>query len=188
MRRIHFGASSVLALALFTFGAATVTAQTRSSVMLNSVEVRQLTERGERGDHERLSAHFAALSERHIGEAKRHTSMAQGSVGNPSRNLTTGLSTHCKRLAELNTQAATTLRELADHHDKLAGGQPSTPPGDGTRFEAGAGAPGPTGQELTTLATNARTPADHRRLEDYCLVLAKRAAAKEANGAKAAFR
>jgi hypothetical protein len=60
-----------------------------------------------------LSAHFSALAERYVAEAARHTSMSRSFVGNPSRNLGTGLSVHCTRLADLNTQSATTLRDLA---------------------------------------------------------------------------
>lgn len=122
-----------------------------------------------------------ALAERYTAEAKRHTSMAQGFVGNPSRNLGTGMSAHCKQLANLNTQSATELRELASYHQKLASGATATPPAAGARFEGGAGAPAPTGQELNAMAAKASTPADHRGLEEYFLTLAKRhtAAANE---------
>jgi hypothetical protein len=100
--------------------------------------------------------------------------MSQSFVGNPSRNLSTGMSAHCKRLADLNTQSATTLRELAAYHAKLASGTPATPPRDGARFQAGAGAPKPTETELSTLAARARTPAEHGELEEYFLTLATR--------------
>jgi len=173
MRTIQVRALAIGALTLFTFGGV-ATAQTQSSAVLNTLEVRQLVARAEPADHARLSAHFAALAERYTVEAKRHTSMSQGFVGNPSRQLATGMSAHCKRLAELNTQSAATLRELAAHHDRLAAGAPSTALRDGGRFEGGAGAPAPTDQELSALATNARTPADHRALEEDFLTLAKR--------------
>lgn len=39
-------------------------------------------------------------------------------------------STHCARLALLNTESAATLRELAAHHERLALGTPSTAPAD----------------------------------------------------------
>jgi hypothetical protein len=42
------------------------------------------------------------------------------------------MSTHCKRLADLNTQFATTARELAVYHQKLAVGSSATRPSDGT--------------------------------------------------------
>ena len=137
--------------------------------------MQQLVKRAEPGDNARLAAHFTALAERYTAEAKRHTSMSQSFVGNPSRNLGTGMSAHCKQLADLNTQSATTLRELA-----------ALPPEAGgwcrqrrrhrlaLAFEGGAGAPAPTEQELNALAAKASTPADHRALEEYFLTLAKR--------------
>jgi hypothetical protein len=85
-----------------------------------------------------------------------------------------GMSGHCKRLAQLNTQAATTLRELAAHHQKLAMGSAPTAPGDSARFERGADAAKPSEQDLNVLAAKASTPADHRALEEYFSTLAKR--------------
>lgn len=152
----------------------TATAQDKPSATLNSVEVQQLVKRGEPGDHARLSAHFSALAEGYTAEAKRHTSMSQSFVGNPSRNLATGMSVHCKRLAELNTQSATTLKELATHYDKLAAGVSSSQPANAERFEAGGGAKEPTDAELNSLAARASTPAEHRALQEYFLTLAKR--------------
>jgi hypothetical protein len=173
MRKVHrrslfFAAVAILALV------ASAVAQERPSGLLNSVELRQLVERAEPADHTRLSAHFTALGERYTAEAKRHVSMSRSFVGNPSRNLGTGMSAHCKRLADLNTQSATTVRELAAYHEKLSSGAVATPPRDGARFEGGAGAPEPTEKELTALAAKASTPAEHRALEEYFLTLAKR--------------
>jgi hypothetical protein len=84
------------------------------------------------------------------------------------------MSVHCKRLADLNTQSATTVRELAVYHEKQSTGAAATPPRDGARFEGGAGAPEPTEKELNALAAKANTPAEHRALEEYFLTLAKR--------------
>ena len=173
MRTIHFRALSIGTLALFTLGGV-ATAQTKSSAVLNTVELQQLIKRAEPADHARLSAHFAALAEWYTAEAKRHTSMSQSFVGNPSRQLATGMSAHCKRLAELDTQSATAVRELAAHHEKLAAGTPSAALPGSARFEGGAGAPGPSEKELDALAAKAGTPADHRVLEEYFLALAKR--------------
>jgi hypothetical protein len=83
-------------------------------------------------------------------------------------------SDHCKRLARLNTQSAETVRELAAHHARLAGGAASTAPKGGGLFQGGAGAPEPSDAELTALAANARTPADHRALAEYFVTAAKR--------------
>ena len=100
--------------------------------------------------------------------------MSRSFVGNPNRNLGTGMSVHCKRLAELNTEAATTLRELAAYHADLAGGKDATPPAGAARYHSGAGAPAPTDKELAALAAKASTPADHHGLEEYFRTLAAR--------------
>jgi hypothetical protein len=172
MRATHFRLA-VAAVTVLGF-AATTAAQGKASGLLNSVEVRQLVERAEPGDHARLTVHFRALADRYAAEAKRHTSMAQSFVGNPRRNLGTGMSAHCKRLADLGTQSATTVRELATYHDKRASGTSATPPAGGARFEGGAGAPEPTEKELNAVAAKASTPAEHRAIEEYFMTLAKR--------------
>jgi hypothetical protein len=172
MRTIYTRMLPVAAMALLAF-TGSAAAQDRSSALLNSLEVQQLVKRGDSGDNARLAAHFTALADRYTTAAKRHTSMAQSFGGNPSRNLGTGMSLHCKRLAELNTQSATAVREMAVYHEKLAAGVAATAPAAGARFAGGAGAPAPTDQELNAMAAKAGTPADHRALEEYFLTLAK---------------
>ena len=179
MRTVHFRSLALAAVAALSV-AASGAAQDRAPGLLNTLEVRQLVARAEPGDQAQLSAHFTALGDLYAAEAKRHISMSQSFVGNPSRNLGTGMSAHCKRLADLNAQSATTVRELAAYHTKLASGTPATPPRDGARFRAGAGAPEPTEKELNALAAKASTPAEHRGLEEYFRTLAKRYTA-EAN-------
>jgi hypothetical protein len=179
MRTLQVHSLSLPALAFLVFTGHPV-AQSKSPALLNTLDVQQLVKRAEPGDNTRLAAHFTALADRYSAEAKRHTSMAQSFGGNPSRNLGTGMSAHCKSLANLNTQSATTVRELATYHQKLAAGAAATPPAAGARFEGGAGAPVPTDQELNAMAAKAGTPADHRALEEYFLTLSKRDAA-EAN-------
>lgn len=166
MRTLHFR-SIALPAAVFMAAAGTLAGQERPNELLNSLEVRQLVARGEPADNARLAVHFSALADRYSAEAKRHVSMSQSSVGNPSRNLGTGMSIHCKQLADLNTKSATTVRELVAYHEKLAAGTPATPPRDGARFQGGAGAPEPTQKELNALATKAGTPAEHKTLEEY---------------------
>ena len=172
MRTVYFRSLSIAAVVVLTF-AGRVAAQEKPPGPLNSLEVQQLVKRAEPGDNARLAAHFTALADRYGAEASRHMSMAQSFVGNPSRNLGTGRSAHCKQLADLNTQSATELRELASYHQKLASGAAATPPVAGARFEGGTGAPAPTDQELNAMAAKASTPADHRGLEEYFLTLAK---------------
>jgi hypothetical protein len=144
---------------------------------LYAVTVRELVARAEPADHARLSAHFTALRQRYVGEVARHTAMSKSFAGNPNRNIGSGMTIHCRKLAELNTQSAATLRELATFHEKLAAGATATPPAAGGRFEGGAGAPAPTDQELNALAAKANTPAEHRALDEYFATAAKQYAA-----------
>jgi len=173
MRTIQFRCLSVAALALLGLAAGAM-AQDKAPAVLNALEVQQLVKRAEPADDARLAEHFTALAQRYAAEAKRHTSMAQSFVGNPNRNLGTSMSMHCKQLSDLNTQSATTLRDLATYHRGLAVGAAVTPPAAGSRFEGGAGAPRPTDKELNAIAAKAATPADHRAIEEYFRTLAKR--------------
>jgi hypothetical protein len=173
MRWLQIRSFSLPALA-FLFLAGNAAAQDKSRALLTALEVQPLVKRAEPADNARLAAHFTALAEGYVAEAKRHTSMSQSFVGNPSRNLGTGMSGHCKQLADLNTQSATAVRELATYHHKLASGAAAAAPTTGTRFEGGTGARTPTLQELNALAVKASTPADHHSLEEYFHTLAKR--------------
>ena len=172
MRTTHFrlAVAAVVALGLTV----NAIAQTKSSGLLNAQELRALVTRAEPSDHARLTVHFRMLADRYAAEAKRHTSMAQSFAGNPSRNLGTGMSAHCRRLSDLNTESATTVRELATYHEKLASGSLATLPTGGARFEGGAGASEPTEKELDALAAKARTPVEHRAIEEYFLTLARK--------------
>jgi len=172
MRTIQIRSLSLAAFAFLAF-AGNAAAQDKSPALLNTLEVQQLVKRAQPGDNARLAAHFTVLADGYVAEAKRHTSMAQSFVGNPSRNLGTGMSAHCKHLADLNTQSASQLRELATYHQKLASGAAATPPTGSARFEGGAGARVPSDQELNALATKASTPSDHHALEEYFRTLAK---------------
>jgi hypothetical protein len=178
MRTIHLHALSVGALAFLTF-AGGVSAQTTSSAVLNSLEVQELIKRAEPADHARLEVHFAVLAEQHAAEGKRHSAMAQAFIASPiRRTAANSAADHCKRLEQLNLQSAATLRQLAAYHEGLGAGKASAKPRGAERFEGGAGAPAPTTEELTALATKASTPADHNALQEYFLTLAKRYAAE----------
>jgi hypothetical protein len=173
MRTVHFRPLAIAALG-FLAAVTSVAAQGRPNALLNTLEVRQLVERGEPAENARLAAHFTALGDRYAAEAKRHVAMSQSFAGNPNRNLGSGMSAHCKQLADLNTKSAATVRELATYHEKLASGIAATLPRDSGRFHGGAGAPEPTDKELDALAAKANTPAEHKALEEYFLTLAKR--------------
>jgi len=163
-------AIGTLALLMFAGNALSQTA----SPILNTLEVQKLGASSEPGDNARLSAHFTALADRYAAEASRHKTMAQSYAGNPNRPTGGGMSMHCKRLAELDTQSAASLRELAHHHKALAAGTASTAPAAGARFQGGAGTSEPTEVELKALAAKAVTPADHRAFQEYFLTAAKR--------------
>jgi hypothetical protein len=107
MRPFHRCSLALAAAALLTV-VGVASAQEKPSALLNGLEVPQLVARAEPGDHVRLSAHFTTLADRYAAEAKRHLSMSQSIVGNPNRNLGSGMSVHCTRLADLNTQSAAT--------------------------------------------------------------------------------
>src|SRR5687767_7366924 len=117
MRNIYVRALRSGALVLTVLaGVHTAAAQPERGAVLNSLELRQLVDRASPADHERLAGHFRALADRYTAEANRHTGMSAGFGGNPNRNVGVGLSTHCKRLAELNTASAATLRALVEHY------------------------------------------------------------------------
>jgi hypothetical protein len=164
---------SLAAAIVLTFGSTAVADQNPSAI-LNRLELQQLVQRAEPADNAQLAAHFSALAERYAAEAKRHTSMSNDSVGNPSRNLATGLRVHCNRLADLNTQSQITVQELAAYHGHTVSGSPSTLPHDAARFQGGAGAPEPMKKDLNRLAESASTASEHHGLEEYFLTLAKR--------------
>ncbi len=73
------------------------------------------------GDHLALADHFLTLSTRYRAEVAQHTSMAQMTIGNPSRNLITGMAAHCDRLVKLADEAADTAERAAALHSELAG-------------------------------------------------------------------
>src|SRR5262245_16383546 len=133
MRPVHFRLVAFAAAGVFTLSGI-ATAQDKSGGLLSNLEVQQLVKHGEPADNTRLGAHFSAVADRYAAEAKKHVSMAQSYSGNPRGNLGTGMSAHCKQLANLNTQSATTARELAAYHQKLATGNPAEPPRDGARL------------------------------------------------------
>jgi hypothetical protein len=173
MRPIHFR-SIALAVAALVAVPSLAIAQTGSPI-LNALEVRKLVASTDPADNERLSAHFTALADQYAREATRHDAMAQAFVAAPTRRTPTNTAAnHCKRLATLNRQSADTLRELAAYHGKRAAGAAAAAPKGGARFQAGAGAPAPSDEELKALAARASTPADHHGLEEYFQTTARR--------------
>lgn len=86
MYMIRLRSWSVAAFAFVAF-AGTAAAQTPSSAVLNTLEVRRLVGSADTGDQARLASHFSALAERHAAQARRHTAMARAFTGNPKRQM-----------------------------------------------------------------------------------------------------
>lgn len=168
MRTIHLGAFVMSLLALPVAQAAA------QQPILNVVELQTLIDSGTPGDNARVAAHFTALAEQATSEARRHQAMSNGFGVNPNRQLGMQMAPHCNRLAKLNHEAATTLRELATHHQKLAAGAPSVAPPNAAAYQSGKGARTPTENDLKDLAAKATTAADHRALMEYFSETAKR--------------
>ena len=192
MRTIYFRGIAIGLLAIGAF-AAQAAAQGTQAAILTTIEVRQLIARGDPADHARLSDHYTALADRYAADAKQHTSLANAFLAGPNRRVAANSSSdHCKRLANVASQSAATLRELATHHTKLAAGIPSTAPKNSARFEAGEGArvAWQHEKEIHDLAANARTAADHRAIEEYFESIEKQynAAVKEHSTMAQAYR
>ena len=144
------------------------------SGLLNKLEVQKLVAASTPEANATLARHFTALADGYAADAARHKDMAAAYGSNPNRSVVTNVAPHCARLADLATQEATAAREMASYHEKLADGAKATAPKDAGAFQAGKGAPEPTKADLHHLAMMARTPADHRALEEYFTTLAKK--------------
>lgn len=169
MTHNHFRGIAIGLFAIAAF-AMQALAQGTEAGILTGLEVRQLIARGEPADHARLREHFTALAERYAADARKHNAMAGAFIASPSVRVRAQSSAdHCKRLENLATQSAATLRELASHHGRLAVGTQSTAPRNAAPFEAGEGARvvEQHDKELHDLAANARTAGDHRAIEEY---------------------
>ena len=181
--RLFIVASAILLMA------GSATAQTASG-LLNSLEVKRLVTEGTPTANATLAKHFAALADKYAAEAAAHQAMAGAYTGNPNHSLGGNMAVHCKKLADLATESAKNAREMVTYHNNLAAGATAEAPKGAAAFDAGAGAPAPTTEELRRMAASARTPADHRALEEYFLTVAKQdtADAKEHAAMANSFR
>lgn len=139
--------------------------------VLNALQVRDLVDSADPAAHARLEMHFATLANAYANEAARQRAIAAALPGNP--NHWTGATLQMGRLARRNAVTATTLRQLAAHHARLADGRASRPPADAERFEDGEGATPPTRSELAAFSTGIRTHYGRRMLRHYFLALAR---------------
>jgi hypothetical protein len=170
MKRLSIRTTIAVGAAIlgFALGAAAQTAP----ALLNSVEVQRLVASTDPTAHARLRDHFTAVAATYDADARQHTAMAQGFAGNATHPIP-GMSEHCKRLADLATQEAATVKEIAAYHAQLAAGSAATVPKNAAPYEGGRGAPTPTEKQLRELAASSRTPADHRSLGEYYLTVAR---------------
>jgi hypothetical protein len=163
---------TLIAVATVVLVAGPVFAQANSG-LLNSLDVTRLVAADTPEANAALAKHFATLAERYTAEAAAHQTMAGAYTGNPNHSLAGNMAVHCKKLAELATESATMAREMVTYHNNLAASVASEAPKGAAAFDAGAGAPKPTTEEVKRLAASARTASDHRALEEYYLTLAK---------------
>ena len=170
MRTSLFRTTVIVVLALLGL-AAGAAAKERGNV-LTSIELKRLVASAQPGDYARLGDHFAALADQYAAQARRNVALSRTQTGNPNRRSGGNPGAVYARRAEIATESAATTRELAAHYSRLAAGMPSTAPANSARFVAGEGAPVPSEAQLRELAAGARTPADHRSLEEYYLMLA----------------
>jgi hypothetical protein len=180
----------ILAAAVAVVATAGIAHGQVSSNVVNSLEVKRLVAEGTPAANATLAKHFATLADGYAAEAAVHTAMAGAYTGNPNHSLGGNMGVHCKKLADLAKESANTAREMVTYYNNLAAGAAAEAPRGAATFNAGAGAPAPTTEELKRLAASAHTPADHRALEEYFLTLAKRdtADAKEHAATASTFR
>ena len=141
------------------------------NALLSIIEVKQLVSSAQPADHARLRDHFVALADQYATEARRDLNVARTLGAGSTRRAGSGAGAKFIWLAEAASKSAGIVRELADHHGRLAAGLESAAPKDGARFDAGEGAAAPTTAVLEQLAARARTPADHGLLAEYYLTV-----------------
>jgi hypothetical protein len=168
----RFYVQTIVAAGVAVMGLTLGAAAQTSPALLNSIEVQRLVASRDPTAHARLRDHFTALAATYDAQARQHSAMAQGFAGN-STHPTLGMGEHCKRLADIATQEATTVKEIATYHGQLAAGAAETVPRNAAPYEGGKGAPAPTEKQLHDLAAGAGTPADRRSLAEYYLNVAR---------------
>lgn len=146
-------------------------------MLVTTIEVQQLVERGRPGDHVRLRDHFLALTDRYAAEADRDLATSKLFATHARMPISDPGAQWTRNAARAATSADLT-RALAEHHERLALGLPSRVPMGGGRFEKGFGAPEPSARHLRHLSASARTGAEHRLLAMYLSETADRHSAE----------
>ena len=166
--------SGLALAAVVVLSSVAIAAAQGSSGVVNTLEVQKLIAAGTPEANAVLAGHFAGLAESYTADAARHKDMAQAYRAGSPRSPVTGAAGHCDRLATLATESAAEARAMATYHEQLSGGNAATAPKNAAEFHGGKGAPEPTPVDLHHLAMMARTPADHRSLEEYFTTVAKK--------------
>ena len=166
----RFAVAVLVLVGTATFAAA----QAPSGVLLNKLEVQKLVAEETPIGSLTLAAHFNALADDYLAEARSHRAMGAAYKANANRSAATTAGSHCERLAALATESATAARELAKYHTDLADGKAVVVPKGAAALHAGQGAPEPTADQLHKLAKTARTRTDHLALAEYFDTVAKK--------------
>jgi len=155
-----------------------------SSGLLNRLEVQRLVATDTAEAHAALARHFIALVHAYRSDAARYTALAKAYVGNPNHPADANVRASWMRKAEDATANANAARAVVAYHQILSLGRISPRPAGAAAFDGGKGAPEPTPAEVDDLVRAAHTPAAHRELVEYFLVVAR----TEASNAEAYAR
>jgi hypothetical protein len=142
------------------------------SGVLNRLGVQHLAAAETAGAHAALAKHFIALAAIYRADAARYSALAASPGGNPNHPFGTDARERRVRQANAAAAAERTVRDVAAYHLILAIGGTWTRPVGAPAFDGGAGAPPPTPGELDEIVRAARTPAAHRELVEYFLIVA----------------
>lgn len=151
-------------------------AQATAPERLSDLEVQLLADTEIPSARLRLAAHFRALAADYDAAAARHRGVAATAPGWPLRAPGAAAAAAARQThrAEADTETAVALRALAAYYEGAANGRQVEFPRGGAPFAGGAGARQPTEREIRAFAAAARTPADHRSLEEYFLTRSER--------------
>jgi hypothetical protein len=163
-----------LVVAVALVGVTALAAAQTAPGILNKLEVQKLVATDTPEANVALAAHFNALADRYLADAKGHEAMGKAYKANANRSAVTTAANHCERLAALAKESAAATREMAKYHQDLAGGKAAVAPKGAAAFQGGKGAPEPTADQLHHLAMTAKSRTDHLALEEYFATVAKK--------------
>lgn len=165
-----------LAAACLLGASGVAAAQVTAPERLSDLEVQILADSEIPSAGLRLAAHFRALAADYDAAAARHRGVAATARGWPLRAPGAAAAAAARQThrAEADIETADVLRALAAYYEGAVNGRQMEFPSGGAPFAGGAGARPPTEREVHAFAAAARTPADHRSLEEYFLTRSER--------------